>query len=144
MTTLTSEQLFQCINEVIVSERLFLDPKFGRQTILDRFHLSKDRVGAAFAQGSCHDSLTDYVQELRLDYSARLLTGQPGTTISDVAYRSGFTSAQYFSRRFRQRFGMSPSDYQVTFIINFYLFIFESKYKYEKKIIWGYMDTSGL
>lgn len=110
--TLTNEQLFQHINDVIVRERLFLDPKFGRQTIIDRFQLSKERAGATFAQGSSHDSLTDYVQELRLEHAARLLQEQPGMNIIQVADKSGFSSAQYFSRRFRLRFGMSPSDYR--------------------------------
>ena len=110
--TLTNEQLFQHINEVIVRERLFLDPKFGRQTIIDRFQLSKDRASAAFSQGSSHDSLTDYVQELRLEHAARMLKEQPRASITQVASQSGFASAQYFSRRFRQRFGMSPSDYR--------------------------------
>ena len=35
--SLTDEQLFQHIHDVIVRERLFLDPSFGRQTIIDRF-----------------------------------------------------------------------------------------------------------
>ena len=112
INTLTSEQLFQHINEVIVGERLFLDPKFGRQTIIDRFLLSKDRASTIFSQGSSHDSLTDYVQELRLEHAARLLTEQPHASITLVATQSGFASAQYFSKRFRQRFGMSPSDYR--------------------------------
>ena len=33
--SLTDEQLFQHIHDVIVRERLFLDPSFGRQTIID-------------------------------------------------------------------------------------------------------------
>ena len=112
INTLTSEQLFQHINEVIVGERLFLDPRFGRQTIIDRFQLSKDRASTIFSQGSSHDSLTDYVQELRLEHAARLLTEQPRASITLVAGQSGFTSAQYFSKRFHLRFGMSPSDYR--------------------------------
>lgn len=109
---LTNEQLFERISKVIVSERLFLDPTFNRQKIIDRFQLSKDRTGAAFSQGSSHDSLTDYVQELRLEHAARLLTGRPDLSIIQVATQSGFTTAQYFSRRFRQRFGMSPTAYR--------------------------------
>lgn len=44
---LTDEQLFQYINDIIVRERLFLNQNFDRQTIMDRFQLSKERVGAA-------------------------------------------------------------------------------------------------
>jgi len=56
--------------------RLFLQPDFGRQTLIDRTGLSKDRIGAAFAQGSDSSSLPAYVRELRLDYAVRMMNDQ--------------------------------------------------------------------
>lgn len=79
--TLTDEQLFQQINEVIVREKLFLDPDFDRQTIMDRFQLSKERVGAVFTKGSDHAKLSNYIQQLRLEYAAKLLIEQPDKCI---------------------------------------------------------------
>ena len=52
LDTLSDEQLFQYINDIVVRERLFLDSNFDRQTIMDRFQLSKERVGASFSKGS--------------------------------------------------------------------------------------------
>lgn len=112
LSTLTDEQLFQYINNIIVNERLFLDSKFGRQTLIDRFQLSKNRLGAAFSKGSNHDNLSDYIQTLRLEYAAQLLIKQPEASIAKVAALSGFSSAQYFSSRFHLHFGMSPTDFR--------------------------------
>lgn len=63
----TDEQLFQHVNDVIVRERLFLDFKFSRQAIMQRFQLSKDRVGAIFTRSSQYANLTDYIQEYVLN-----------------------------------------------------------------------------
>ena len=110
--SLTDEQLFQYIHDVIVRENLFLDPSFGRQTIIDRFQLSKERVGAIFSKSSEHSKLSGYVQQLRLEYAAKLLIEQPEKSIVQIASDCGFSSHTYFSARFRQHFGMSPSDFR--------------------------------
>ena len=116
LNTLTDEQLFQYVNDVVVRERLFLDSRFDRQTIMDRFQLSKERVGAIFAKGSQYAKLTDYTQELRLEYSTMLLSNNPDKSISQVADESGFGSYSYYCKCFRQRFGMTPSEFRMSSI----------------------------
>ena len=110
--TVTDEQLFQYINEVIVRERLFLDPKFERQTIMDRFQLKKERVGAVFSKGSNYSKMTSYIQQLRLEYAAKLLVEQLDKSIVQIATDSGFSSSAYFCNCFRQHFGLSPTDFR--------------------------------
>lgn len=114
LNTLSDEQLFQYINDVIVSERLFLDSKFERQIIMDRFQLSKDRVGAIFSKGSQYAKLTDYTYELRLEYSTLLLSSHPDMSITQVATESGFSSYNYFGKCFRKRFGMTPTEFRLS------------------------------
>ena len=109
---LTDEQLFQHINDVIVRERLFLDPKFERQTIMDRFQLSKERVGAVFSKCSEHAKLSNYIQQLRLEHAAKLLVEQPDMSIVQIATECGFGSHKYFSDRFRMYFSMTPSEFR--------------------------------
>lgn len=110
--SLNDEQLFQHIHDAILRERLFLDPSFGRQTIIERFQLSKERVGAIFSKGSEHSKMSGYIQQLRLEYAAKLLIEQPERSIVQIASDCGFSSHTYFSICFRQHFGMSPSDYR--------------------------------
>lgn len=113
-TSLTDEQLFLCLRDLIESERLFLQPDFGRQTLIDRTGLSKDCIGAAFAQGSDSNSLPAYVRELRLDYAIRLMNDQPDIAVEQVSQASGFTSADTFTRNFRAKYGMTPTAYKQT------------------------------
>ena len=104
--------LFAHISQTIVREKLFLDPAFDRQAAIDHFHLSKERIGAAFAQGSDYASISDFINECRLEYAVNLLNDQPALPVSQVAQACGFSDANYFGRKFKERFGLSPSQYR--------------------------------
>lgn len=114
MTTLSDEQLFLCLRDLIENEQLFLKPDFGRQTLIEHTGLSKERIGAAFAQGSDSVSLPAYVRELRLDYAVRLMNDQPDIAVELVSQASGFANADTFTRNFRAKYGMTPTTYKQT------------------------------
>ena len=61
LSSMTNEQLYQYINEIVIRERLFCDPKFGREDIMERFKLSEDRVGTVFSKGSEHAKMSSYI-----------------------------------------------------------------------------------
>ena len=103
--------LYNHLREVILAEQLYLDPRFGRQAIIDKFQLSKERVGAIFSQGSDYSSLTDFVNTCRLNHARQLLT-DPQLSIDDVAQQSGFGTRQTFSRNFVRRFGLTPTEFR--------------------------------
>ena len=104
--------LFDHISQTIVREKLFLDPAFDRQAAIDYFRLSKERIGAAFSQGSDYASISDFINEYRLEYAVNLLNDQPSLSVSQVAQACGFSDANYFGRKFKARFGLTPSQYR--------------------------------
>jgi AraC-like DNA-binding protein len=57
-------------------------------------------------------TFTEYVIERRLLEARRMLTDPrfSGHSIGDVALKAGFGDLPYFTRSFRRRFGMTPSD----------------------------------
>ena len=114
MTELNDEQLFLCLRDLIENEQLFLKPDFGRQTLIEHTGLSKERIGAAFAQGSDSVSLPAYVRELRLDYAVRMMNDQPDIAVELVSQASGFANADTFTRNFRAKYGMTPTTYKQT------------------------------
>ena len=114
MTEFTDEQLFLCLRDLIENEQLFLQPDFGRQTLIEHTGLSKERIGAAFAQGSDSVSLPAYVRELRLDFAVRMMNDQPDIAVELVSQASGFTNADTFTRNFRAKYGMTPTTYKQT------------------------------
>lgn len=54
----------------------------------------------------------DFIKVIRLEKSKQLLNEYPDITISQVAYDCGFSSQQYFSKLFKQQYGVSPKKYQ--------------------------------
>ena len=110
----TDANLFAYLRNLIESEKLYLNPNFERQTLIDRTGLSKERIGAAFAQATGYERLTTLVRELRLDHAVRLLNEQPELTIEQVCQASGFANTVSFNRSFKAKYGMTPSEFRRT------------------------------
>ena len=73
------------------------------------FHFS--RIFKKFTSFSPHQ----YLQNVRLKHSEMLLKNST-RPIADVSFDAGFTTAEYFATSFRQKYGMSPTDFRrITF-----------------------------
>ncbi len=57
-------------------------------------------------------SATAYVRYIRLQRAAKLLIDNPEYNISEIAYQVGFSSPNYFSRKFSECFGLTPSEWR--------------------------------
>ncbi len=53
----------------------------------------------------------EYISALRLDYAAIMLKGTP-YSISEISEKCGYTDANYFSRCFKEKYGVSPGEYK--------------------------------
>lgn len=103
---LNDEQLFDYLSNIIRNEELFLNSNFGRQMLMDRFHINERRIGAAF---SCCEGLPDFIRDLRLEYACQLITDHPEMSISDVATASGFLNLTVFGRDFKRKYEVTPT-----------------------------------
>nr|WP_314836090.1 substrate-binding domain-containing protein [uncultured Flavobacterium sp.] len=56
-------------------------------------------------------SISDHINNIRLDKSKELLK-KSNQTISEVAYAVGFSSPNYFSTSFKNKFGISPTEFK--------------------------------
>ena len=54
----------------------------------------------------------DYLTRTRLEAATRLLTLQPELSVTEIAFRCGFQSSQYFSKVFRKQHGHSLSEHR--------------------------------
>ena len=100
------------LQDVIIRERLYLNAQFDRQAAIDYFHLSKERIGAAFSQGSEFPTIADFINHCRLEYAKELLAVSPDMTVDDIASASGFGTRRTFSRLFKERYSITPTEYR--------------------------------
>ncbi|UCF36843.1 MAG: response regulator [Acidobacteriota bacterium] len=95
---------------VSVIERNLSDEDFGVEELagevaMSRIHLYRrlrDLVGLSPGEMIIH---------VRMQHAAQLLLRGTGS-VGEIAYGVGFKSVSHFTRRFRQRFGRTPSEYR--------------------------------
>ena len=51
-----------------------------------------------------------FILEIRLQKAYQLLQNKTFYTLSEVRYDVGITSSSYFNKKFKERFGLSPSE----------------------------------
>ena len=56
-------------------------------------------------------NVSDYINNIRLEQAKSMLQN-PELTISEVAYKTGFSSPNYFSTVFKNKFGLSPNAFR--------------------------------
>jgi AraC family 4-hydroxyphenylacetate 3-monooxygenase operon regulatory protein len=74
------------------------------------------RVGKSYLTVSCRKIFnatpSDQLNLIRLHHASSLLTQHQETTVTEIAFRVGFNSSQYFANCFKRQFGSTPSAYR--------------------------------
>jgi len=92
----------------------FHDPAFSSLSVAQRLGLSRRYVNDLLAESG--SSFAERVLEMRLHKARTLLmdAAHDRLKVSEIAWRCGFNEVPYFNRRFRLRFGMTPTDLRET------------------------------
>jgi len=90
----------------------FDDPHFSEHVLAANLGLSARYIRDLLQETGT--SFSERVLELRLQKARRMLTDAKNhrMKVSDIAYACGFNEVSYFNRRFRRRFGASPTQYR--------------------------------
>ena len=104
-------ELFRTIDRTIHEERLYANASLQRQDILNRFGINRRTLSDLLAAYAGGQSLTAYINAMRLQDAVHLLREEPGMSLSDIAENVGFTPAT-FRDQFKRQFGMTPTEYR--------------------------------
>lgn len=86
------------------------DEDFSVQTLSDC--MAMDRTGLyRRLQSLTGKSPSVYIREIRLEVAARLLR-ESDMPVSDIAFKTGYSSTKYFNKVFKQSFSVSPEEYR--------------------------------
>ena len=97
------QRLIQVVETNLDNEAMDADA-FARSVFISRSQLHR-KISALTGL-----SLTEFVRNHRLDRAREMLTKREGS-VSEIAWRTGFPNAKYFSTCFKERFGRPPSGY---------------------------------
>ncbi|MGI9175067.1 MAG: helix-turn-helix domain-containing protein, partial [Rhodothermales bacterium] len=84
---------------------------FNTDAFADALHLTRGTLNrklkavAGLSPGA-------FIKHLRLERAAQLLRQDAGLTVYEIASAVGYKDADHFARVFRERFGVSPSQYK--------------------------------
>ena len=112
--TILSEQKNKSDKNIALVIKKYIDDNLSQQK-LTLEELSKNlsyspKYISAIFKKSFKIGITEYLNTTRIQNACTLMN-QGFTNVSDIALRCGYTDAQYFSKVFKQKIGVSPKTY---------------------------------
>ncbi|MES1972080.1 MAG: helix-turn-helix domain-containing protein [Pseudomonadota bacterium] len=88
------------------------DPDLSSATIAEGLRISPRYLRMLFAEDQ--ENVSAYILRRRLEECASQISGEGWRhlTITEIAFKWGFNSSAYFARAFRQRYGMTATEYR--------------------------------
>jgi YesN/AraC family two-component response regulator len=100
-------------NRIVSNIKEYIDAHLSDQLSIEflsnHFHYSRAYISAKFTDAT-GQGISEYISMKRIALAKELLENQT-MNISQISDKLGYSSVQYFSRRFRQMVGCSPTEY---------------------------------
>jgi AraC family transcriptional regulator len=78
----------------------------AQEALLSKFHFHR------IFKMVTSESLTQFIQRLRIEKAANILYCESKASLTDIALNCGFSSSGYFSRVFKEHYGISPTEFR--------------------------------
>jgi len=88
------------------------NPKFSVEDLADKLNVSRVQLYRK-VKAIIGINISDHINNVKLEKAAELLKSNE-MNISEIAYSLGFSSPNYFSTAFKNKFGISPKEYKST------------------------------
>lgn len=85
------------------------DPNFGVELLAEEMNLSRTQLFRKF-KALLDTSPSEFINDIRLQRAAELIRSK-SDALAQISYAVGYNEQSYFAKRFRKKFGMSPSEY---------------------------------
>lgn len=109
--TVDEKELLKHTLHQIAVRQLYLQPGITAKTLQEELHVPASLFGTYFKeQAGC--SFSEYINKLRMDHAAKLLTEYPQYTIDAIAKMCGIDSRQHFHRLFSEYLSITPSAFR--------------------------------
>ena len=86
------------------------DPKFSVEDLAEKLGISRVQLYRK-VKAIIGINISDHINNIKLEKAAELLKANE-MNITEIAYSLGFSSSNYFSTAFKNKFGISPKEYK--------------------------------
>ena len=76
--------------------------------VAKKMHVSAEHLSRIFKKETAF-GFNEYLTLYRLQRAEYILVNEPGKAISEIAYLCGFNDSNYFSYKFKEKYGISPT-----------------------------------
>jgi len=94
------------------TEHHYADENINRKQIADALGTNEKYLADAIRNQCEGQTVTDFINDIRLNIARNLLLDEPDLTIESIAQESGFQSRTTLFRLFQRNYGMSPSEFR--------------------------------
>lgn len=92
-------------------QQSYSDPQLSVEQIANHFKISRSYISGQFVKKQ-GETLTDYINAVRIEKAKILLAEQPNLTHEAIARMVGYNSLSYFYRIFKKRLHITPLQFQ--------------------------------
>jgi AraC-like DNA-binding protein len=89
----------------------YMEPTFYVQTVAEHFGMSLSNL-SHFYKAQTAESISEFVNMLRIDTSKRTLLDQPHLQVKEVAKAVGYNDVSSFIKRFKEVVGVTPGRFR--------------------------------
>lgn len=95
----------------IIQDQIDTNLSLSLKEIAEGLQVNPTYVSREFSKYFSNLSFGEYIRKLRIEKAIDLLA-DPGHTLSEIAYLTGFSDQSHFNRIFKAHTGQNPSDYR--------------------------------
>lgn len=110
--TLSNAESFMCKITICIRTNMH-DPLLCLSKLLRLLGMSRSDLHRKL-KAATSMSATEYIRHLRLQRAAQFLVSQPERSVFCIALEVGFNDHSYFTKRFREAYGVSPATFRAT------------------------------
>jgi YesN/AraC family two-component response regulator len=92
-----------------IMEAHLADAQFSVEVFAEEIGMSRKNLLRKI-KALTDQSVNEFIRNFRLKHAAQLIAGK-SATISEIAYQVGFNNLSYFSKCFKELFGILPTEY---------------------------------
>ncbi len=105
-------QIYNRLCLLMQEKQLFRDPNCSNVMLANELGTNRTYLAEAVKIHENGATVLEYINGLRLEYAAQLLSSPTSWRIADVEIMAGFNSRTTFYRLFKEKYGLSATEYQ--------------------------------